>query len=114
MDNTLKRNTTPVRMRNYGRIIQDMVAIAAKEQDAERQNQMVVYIAQCMRRKNAVWNKEQESGLARLREDIRILSNGVLTCEFPEFETMMQQVLQHPLAASDNKPVSNNAKKKRK
>lgn len=114
MDNTLKRNTTPVRMRNYGRIIQDMVAIAAKEQDPVRRNQMVVYIAQCMRRKNAVWNKEQESGLARLRDDIRVLSHGALTCDFPEFETMMQHVLQHPLNIADNKPIINNQKKKKK
>ena len=29
MTDTLKRNVAPVRMRNYGRIIEDMVTLAA-------------------------------------------------------------------------------------
>ena len=37
-----------VRMRNYGRIIQDMVLLAANEQDVEKQQAMTIYIAQCM------------------------------------------------------------------
>ena len=80
------RKTSVVRMRNYGRIIQDMVQLATKEQDVEKQQAMVVYIAQCMRQKNAQWNKEQESGVVRLKEDIVALSNGVLSCDFPAFE----------------------------
>ena len=35
MTDTLKRNMAPVRMRNYGRIIEDMVTLAANEQDVE-------------------------------------------------------------------------------
>lgn len=97
MSETLKRNTEPVRMRNYGRIIQDMVALAAKEQDPVLQHQMTIYIAQCMRQKNAIWNKEQESGTERLKDDIRALSRGVLTCDFPEFEPLMQKLQQRPL-----------------
>ena len=80
------RKTTIVRMRNYGRIIQDMVQIAANEQDEEKKKAMTIYIAQCMRQKNAQWNKEQESGIERLKDDIRVLSNGVLACDFPEFD----------------------------
>ena len=83
------RKTTIVRMRNYGRIIQDMVQIAAKEQDEENKKAMTIYIAQCMRQKNAQWNKEQESGIERLKDDIRVLSNGVLACDFPEFDEMV-------------------------
>ena len=42
-----------VRMRNYGRIIQDMVQLAVNEPDVEKQQAMVVYIAQCKQKKNA-------------------------------------------------------------
>jgi hypothetical protein len=102
------RKTSVVRMRNYGRIIQDMVQLAAQEQDVEKQQAMVVYIAQCMRQKNAQWNKEQESGIARLKEDISALSNGKLTCDFPAFEQVMQKLGQRPV------PFNNMPKKKKK
>ena len=101
------RKTSVVRMRNYGRIIQDMVQLASKEQDVEKQQAMVLYIAQCMRQKNAQWNKEQESGIVRLKEDIMALSSGVLTCEFPAFEEVMQKIAQRM-------PYSNNNQKKKK
>lgn len=103
------RKTSVVRMRNYGRIIQDMVQLATKEQDVEKQQAMVVYIAQCMRQKNAQWNKEQESGVVRLKEDIVALSNGVLTCDFPAFDDAMQKLAQRVPYIN-----TNNQKKKRK
>ena len=84
---TLKRNVTPIRMRNYGRIIQEMVRVASEEQDREAREKMTIYIARCMRQKNTIWNKDQETGIARLKEDIAILSDGKLDCEFPDFET---------------------------
>lgn len=114
MSENLRRNTEPVRMRNYGRIIQDMVALAAKEPDAMRQHQMTIYIAQCMRQKNAIWNKEQESGIERLKDDIRALSRGALTCDFPEFEPLMQKLQQRPLMTADVKIVMMVQKKKKK
>ena len=92
MTDTLKCNIAPVRMRNYGRIIEDMVALAAQEQDTDKRQAMVIYIAQCMRQKNAQWNKEQESGLQRLKDDIRELSNGILNCDFPEFEEITNKL----------------------
>lgn len=104
------RKTTIVRMRNYGRIIQDMVLLAANEQDVEKQQAMTIYIAQCMRQKNAQWNKEQESGIDRLKDDLLALSNGVLNCDFPEFEEMMQKLSQRPFAMPDRP----NAQKKKK
>ena len=104
------RKTTIVRMRNYGRIIQDMVQLAVKEQDTERQQAMTIYIAQCMRQKNAQWNKEQESGVERLKEDISALSNGVLTCDFPAFEEILQKLSQRQIPFVNN----NNQKKKKK
>jgi hypothetical protein len=105
------RKTGIVRMRNYGRIIQDMVLLAANEQDVEKQQSMTIYIAQCMRQKNAQWNKEQESGVERLKEDICILSSGVLKCDFPEFDEVLQKLSQRPMAALDRQ---NSPKKKKK
>ena len=91
------RKTTVVRMRNYGRIIQDMVQLAVNEPDVEKQQAMVVYIAQCMRQKNAIWNREQESGIERLKDDISVLSHGALKCDFPEFDEMMKRLALRPM-----------------
>ena len=104
------RKMAIVRMRNYGRIIQDMVQLATKEQDEENRKAMTIYIAQCMRQKNAQWNKEQESGVERLKEDLAVLSNGGLPCDFPEFEEMLQKLAQRPIPYAAN----NNSKKKKK
>ena len=109
MEQGILRKTTIVRMRNYGRIIQDMVQIAANEQDDEKKKAMTIYIAQCMRQKNAQWNKEQESGIERLKDDIRVLSNGVLACDFPEVDEMVQKLSQRSLSF-----VNSNQKKKKK
>ena len=111
MTDTLKRNVAPVRMRNYGRIIEDMVTLAANEQDVEKQQAMVIYIAQCMRQKNAQWNKEQESGIERLKEDITVLSNGILTCDFPSFDETLEKLAQRPILLGER---NNNQKKKKK
>ena len=105
------RKTTTVRMRNYGRIIEDMVQLAVNEANTEKKQAMVIYIAQCMRQKNALWNREQESGVERLKDDISVLSHGVLTCDFPEFEDVMQKLSMRPMALSDRQ---NNQKKKKK
>ncbi len=114
MTDTLRRNSKPVRMRNYGRIIEDMVMLASREEDVEKQEAMVIYIAQCMRQKNAQWNKEQESGVERLKEDICELSNGVLKCDFPAFEELMDKLSLRPVSAFDRQNNQNNQKKKKK
>ena len=41
-----------------------------------------------MRQKNLVWNKDQESGLNRVREDLERLSDGKIRCDFPAFEAL--------------------------
>lgn len=99
-----------VRMRNYGRIIQDMVNLAIHEQDAEKKQAMVIYIAQCMRQKNALWNRENESGIERLKEDISVLSRGQLNCDFPSFDEMLKRLALRPLPMSDRQMM----KKKKK
>ena len=85
----LNRNTTPIRMRNYGRIVQDMIAYATTLAPGQERDSLELYIAQCMRQRNLIWNRDQEAGLARVREDIRRLSDGKLRCESPAFERMM-------------------------
>ena len=87
----LKRNTEPIRMRNYGRIVQDMIGYASSLPEGQERDSLEQYIALCMRQRNLVWNRDQEAGLARVREDIRKLSNGKLRCDSPAFERMMAQ-----------------------
>ena len=100
----LNRNTAPIRMRNYGRIVQDMIAYASKLSPGLERDSLEVYIAQCMRQRNLVWNRDQEAGISRVREDIRRLSNGLLPCDSPAFEQLM----------GISTPVANAKKKKNK
>lgn len=100
----LNRNTTPIRMRNYGRIVQDMIQYAATLTDAKERASMEAYIALCMRQRNLVWNRDQESGLNRVREDIIRLSDGRLRCDSPAFQQLMAQ----------NTPAAAGQKKKKK
>ena len=86
----LRRATTPIRMRNYGRIVQDMIAYAATLAPGNERDSLELYIAQCMRQRNLTWNRDQESGINRVREDIIRLSNGQLRCESPLFEKGME------------------------
>ena len=106
---TLNRNTAPIRMRNYGRIIQDMVQVATEEANPVMQQKMILYIAQCMRQKNLVWNKDQETSPVRIREDITRLSDGRLSCDFAEFDEAMQR----PLPKADKNASSKKQDKKK-
>jgi len=87
----LRRDTTPIRMRNYGRIVQDMLAYAATMPAGRERDSLEVYIAQCMRQRNLVWNRDQEAGINRVKEDIIRLSDGKLRCESPAFEKILAQ-----------------------
>ena len=78
-------------MRNYGRIVQDMIAYAARLEPGQERDSLEVYIAQCMRQRNMLWNRDQEAGVNRVREDIIRLSDGKLTCSSPAFEQLMAQ-----------------------
>ena len=100
----LNRNTAPIRMRNYGRIVQDMIAYATTLEPGQERDSLELYIAQCMRQRNLVWNRDQEAGLNRVREDILRLSEGKLQCSSPAFEQMMAQ---------PNAPIQGLKKKKK-
>ena len=101
----LNRNAAPIRMRNYGRIVQDMIAYACTLPAGQERDSLELYIAQCMRQRNLIWNRDQEAGINRVREDIRRLSNGLLTCDSPAFEQLIAQ---------PNAPITNLKKKKNK
>ena len=101
----LKRDAAPIRMRNYGRIVQDMIAYASTVENRQERESLEVYIAQCMRQRNLVWNRDQEAGVARVREDIIRLSNGKLPCNSALFEQLVAQPNQNP---------ANGGKKKKK
>ena len=58
---------------------------------------LTLYIAQCMRQKNVVWNKDQDASLKRVKEDIAILSNNHLNCDFPEFDNLPARVMVQPM-----------------
>ena len=87
----LNRNASPIRMRNYGRIVQDMISYACSLPQNRERESLEVYIAQCMRQRNLVWNRDQEAGINRVREDIIRLSDGQLTCDSDAFQRLMAQ-----------------------
>lgn len=87
----LNRNTSPIKLRNYGRIVQDMITYAVTLEDQLERDSLEFYIAQCMRQRNIVWNRDQEVGMQRVKEDIIRLSDGRLTCSSPAFERLMAQ-----------------------
>ena len=97
----LRRDSAPIRMRNYGRIVQDMIAYASSLPAGKDRDSLEVYIAQCMRQRNLVWNRDQESGMGRIKEDIIRLSDGKLTCDSKAFKALMGEV-----------PADNKKKKK--
>lgn len=92
MTTVLQRSTEPIKMRNYGRIIQNMVTYACTLPNNGKRRALVIYIAQCMRQKNVAWNKDQESGLQRVKADIVKLSDGRLNCNFEGFDEQVQSI----------------------
>ncbi len=103
MKQTLTRNSAPIKMRNYGRIIQDMVSYACTIEDTAEREALILYIAQCMRQKNLVWNRDQESGLGRVREDLERLSDGRINCDFEAFDNLPLLQPQQPQQAQNKK-----------
>lgn len=86
---SIVHRTDAIKLRNYGRILQDLVAYATTITDEPQRHAATIYIARCMRQKNQIWNKDFESGVERLKEDIRTLSDGKLSTDFPEFGEAM-------------------------
>lgn len=109
----LRKDLAPIRMRNYGRILQDVVAYICQLEDKEARKQLTIYVAQCMRQKNLVWNKDQESSIERIKADIAKISDGRLSCDFPEFEEAFNAGIRKPVDNKKN-PVANKKSSKKK
>ena len=86
----VKKSSETIRMRNYGRIIQNMVDYIATIEDEETKHLSLCYIASCMRQKNLIWNKDQEASIERIREDIERISNYRLDCSGVEFDSLQR------------------------
>lgn len=97
-------------MRNYGRIIQNMIEQTAHIEDISERQDKTIFIARCMRLKNQIWNQDKDSGIQRLREDIRIISGGKLATDFPGFE----EALSDELPAIESNQSKNQKKKKKR
>ncbi len=104
---SIVHRTDAIKLRNYGRILQDLVAYATTIDDEQQRRAATIYIARCMRQKNQIWNKDFESGIQRLKEDIEILSGGKLSTDFPEFSEAMALRVMAPDASKNamRKPI---------
>ena len=96
---SIVHRTDAIKLRNYGRILQDLVAYATTITDEQQRQAATIYIARCMRQKNQIWNKDLESGVQRLKEDISTLSDGKLSTAFPAFDEAM---MLHATMLADN------------
>lgn len=79
--------SSPVRMRHYGRIVDNMVQEAVKEQDEEKRKYLITRLANKLKVQYLQWNKDQVEP-ERIVADIKLLSGGRLSCDFPEFELL--------------------------
>lgn len=89
---SIVHRTDAIKLRNYGRILQDLVTYATTIDDERQRQDATIYIARCMRQKNQIWNKDFESGVQRLKEDISVLSDGQLSTSFAEFDEAMAHI----------------------
>ena len=99
----IHRNTTPIRMRNYGRIIQDTIGYACTLTDKAERQALTAYIAQCMRQKNLIWNRDQDSGIERIKADLHTLSDGRLDAELEELSAESLKGGPQPMALQKKK-----------
>lgn len=71
----------PIRMRNYGRILQDLIAHAVSLPQGEQRDALTLLIAKAMASRNILWNSDQETSPARILRDLEILSEGQLSLQ---------------------------------
>lgn len=82
----------PIKMRQYGRIVELMIDSAIEQTDTAHKNELIVRIANRMKRNYLLYNKDQVDDEV-IVDDIRRLSNGRLNCDFPEFQLASAKVL---------------------
>lgn len=99
-----------LRFRHYGRVLQELIDEAVRENNTERQHQLIIRIANRMKQNSLVWNKEHADE-QHIKDDIRLLSNGQLNCEFPEFQLLHSRQLN---PQNDNNSSGKKKKHKKK
>ena len=82
----------------YGRVLMNIIAEATKETDNDKKKELIMRIAFRMRLSHYLWNKEQVDEV-QVKNDITLLSNNQLDCNFPDFKT----VFSWPLPTGKNK-----------
>ena len=93
--------------RHYGRIIQAMVNEACRETDEAKRHYLTIAIGNRLKYTYLLWNKDQvENG--QVIEDIRRMSQGQLSCDFPGFELL------HAWQLREKEPNQSGKKKKKK
>ena len=70
---------TPIKMRNYGRIIQDVIEYAVTLPRGERRDDLTRTLAVAMVNRNLQWNRDQDPTPNRVIRDMQALSDGRLT-----------------------------------
>lgn len=88
----LKYADRPVRMRCYGRMVEQMVAAAIDEQDEEKKHDLIISLANRMKQNYLYWNKDHVEP-ETIMEDIKILSKGRLSTDFEGFEIKQRRTL---------------------
>lgn len=80
---------TPIKMRNYGRIIQDLIDYVVTLPEDEQRDQLVRTLAVAMSNRNLLWNRDQEPTPLRVVRDLEILSEGRLTISVEQLDEVL-------------------------
>lgn len=73
--------------RHYGKVIQAMVNQACCEEDIQKRHALTNIIANRLKYTYLLWNKDQVDA-EQIKHDIELMSRGLLTCDFPEFQLL--------------------------
>lgn len=87
---------TPIRMRNYGRIIQDLIAYTVDLPQGERRDTLTRTLATAMANRNLMWNRDQETSVQRVIRDMQVLSDGALSLSETELTEAIAAVASTP------------------
>lgn len=93
--------------RHYGKIVQNMVEEACKEQDEERRHFLINALANRLKFCYVRWNKDSVDK-EQIIEDIHRMSHGQLSCDFEGFHLL------HAWQMQPAKSEKDNGKKKKK
>ena len=75
---------SPVKLRHYGRLIEQMITAAVNEPNQQKREELIVRIANRMKRNYTTWNKDQVEDQTIIN-DIARLSDNHLNCDFENF-----------------------------